>query len=812
MLKNIKTVILLLMSCLATNAQSADKTYSLKSTAGNWEATINSKGAIESLKMCFNGKSTAIPWRTDEWGGPSWQGVDLHKTKSEGLYFEGKKDQQTYSIEYADVEGQLTIIAELKNESNTVFNVAPYARLNIGIDNELKDPATYFQNFFPTLLRCEKTHFWGYFQNPNGQILAIGSPDAVASRQIEYIGQGHRIATSSLDMLHVLPLPPRHPQELTNLAPRASKKWRIILQPISSLSEVTPAIATICKAPSISLDRTTIAPGEQLEIKIYNNIIPLVNITNPSGKELKLPKPLIGKNFIRYVLPSPKIVGNYTITAKGNEKVSEAIFHVRKPWGWYLKQARAEALRMQIKPQKHREGWLGFFSAYWAQLYFPDDKKLAETEKVFKNFYSLMVDTTITDFYHSKPTWDTRPQNTSWIVGMMTARYAATKKIENLEEASKWGDLLIRKFQLPNGAYKGYTALTLGSKFLSELAWYERQLAEKDSVWKARYKRHVLSVKKATANLYSVGDLGDTEGQATYEDNQAGSAWSLLALDALNCTDTTLRRKYIESSLEIQKRHECLTQALIPDGRMRGGTLRFWEAQYDILTTPNMMNSPHGWTMRSQFGALYLYLLTGEERFLNIMNNAMGACVQAIDEKTGTLRWAFVPDPYIEAEQFVQDSAHPGKGKIVKNVIGEQWLPMISDWWRVPEGEIGNLTQFKELGHQGVSQGWSCDNDVHEHFRVLTEEFVPNAFVLEREDGSLRTLNCAVKRKGNTLYVNLPEKVVSRVHFNLKNNYQVVVPFSAEKVKQKVARGMHWVGPGVKAAIAPDLYLSGKIN
>jgi hypothetical protein len=243
----------------------------------------------------------------------------------------------------------------------------------------------------------------------------------------------------------------------------------------------------------------------------------------------------------------------------------------------------------------------------------------------------------------------------------------------------------------------------------------------------------------------------------------------------------------------VQQQHECLTQALIPDGRMRSGTLRFWEAQYDILMLPNMMNSPHGWTMRSQFGAFYLYLLTGEERFLNTMNNAMGACVQAIDEKSGVLRWAFVPDPYIAAQQFVPDSDKPGEGKHISVVVGEQWLPMISDWWRVPDGEIGALTTFRTDTFQQVTQGWSCDNDVHETFRVLADQFITNAFVLERADGSLRTMNCKADRKGATIYITVSEKSVSAVHLNLKSKNTIVIPFATRTVKQTVDKGMRWI-------------------
>ncbi|MGB7395527.1 MAG: hypothetical protein WA913_14145, partial [Pricia sp.] len=738
-----------------------------------------------------------VPWRTDNQGGPTWTDVKLVPVAGENFRFKGRKNDQLYSLEYKDEGGKLKLVAGISNEGSEPLVANPSIALSLGIDHEMKDPKKYFDKFFPTLLRCEKTHFWGYFQNPQGQILTISSPDPVASRQIGYMGMTHRIATSSIDMMHALPLPDRHPQELAELAPGAERKWSIYIQPVDDLDGVLPMVAVNSKAPAVSLARTTVAAGETVQLEIYSATeeTPEVSVQSPSGEIVVLPEPEVSEGRLLFNIAAPEEVGNYIVKAVANGKLTEALFHVRKPWGWYLKQARSEALRMQIKPMMHREGWLGFFSAYWAHTYFPDEQKLEETERVFDNFYSLMVDSTKTDFYHDKPTWHSRPQNTSWMVGMMTARYAATKKIEDLEEAAKWGDLLINKFQKSNGAFEGYTALTLGGKFLRELAFYERPFSEKDLEWKDRYERHMLSVDKASQNLLDVKDLGDTEGESTYEDTQSGSSWSLLALHALNADSPERRSNFLETSLEVQKRHECLTQALIPDARMRNGSLRFWEAQYDILTLPNMMNSPHGWTMRSQFGAFYLYLLTGEERYLNIMNNAMGACAQAIDEKTGTLRWAFVPDPYIDAERFVPDPKNPGQGKRVPEIIGEQWMPMISDWWRVPDGEVAEL-DWKRNGYHGFGQGWSCDNDVHEHFRVLAEQFVPNAFVLEREDGTLRTMNCKVERVANKLFIQLPEDVVSRVHLNLKSAHRIEIDFESNKIEQTVQGGMRWIGPG----------------
>ena len=88
---------------------------------------------------------------------------------------------------------------------------------------------------------------------------------------------------------------------------------------------------------------------------------------------------------------------------------------------------------------------------------------------------------------------------------------------------------------------------------------------------------------------------------------------------------------------------------------MNGATLRFWEAQYDVLIgrSRNMMDSPHGWSAWLIPALWYQYLLTGEEEWLRKTMNIMGSCAQVIDSRTGQLRWAFVPDPYREVTMLV---------------------------------------------------------------------------------------------------------------------------------------------------------------
>ena len=787
-----------------------DSSRRLDSPAGGWTLSVAPDGTIQRLDMTFGDKRINVPWRPqgDKARGPAWAGVELAPVPGDDMRFAGRSGDAEYGLAYRDDAGRLTIDASIRNHGSAPIVAQPHVRLTLGMNQEMKDPRTYFTTFFPTLLRCEQTHFWGYFQTPNGQVLAIASPDAVASWAHGYQGNGHRITTSHLDLLHALPLPPRHPQAISALAAGAAQTWRIILQPVAKLDDVPAAVATLCDAPALSLDRTTAASGETVELTVHRpgSEVPVLTMTDAGGKAWPLPAPRMGGGAVRYTFSAPEAPGEYTIQAVADDKRTEAVLCVRKPWGWYLEQARAEALRMQQKPMMHREGWLGFFNAYWAERYAPDPARLAETEEKFQAFFAAMVDPATGHFYKDRPTWPDRPQNSAWMLGLLTLRAAVTRDVEHLQRAADWADDFIKRFQKPDGAFthgkNSYGALTLGTKFLADLVRLEQ---EHDAVavagngrFAAPIARHLAAIDRAVANLEKVKDLGHTEGEPTYEDNQAGSVWSLLALHALTTDDASRKARQLATSLEVRGRHECLTQALIPDGRMRGGTLRWWEAQYDVLTSPSMMNSPHGWTMRSQFGAIYLYLLTGEERFLNLACNAMGACAQAIDQETGRLRWAFVPDPYVEARQFVPDPERPGQGKHVPTIVGEQWLPMISDWWRVPEGKVAAMR----------SQGWSCDNDVHEHFRWLAEQFVPNAFVLEREDGTLRAWNCRAERAGEMLEIVPAEPVVSRVHLNLREGRRVSVRFAKESFDERVEPGMRWIGPGgafvvpVAAAVA----------
>ena len=351
----------------------------------------------------------------------------------------------------------------------------------------------------------------------------------------------------------------------------------------------------------------------------------------------------------------------------------------RMPWSWYATQARANAVAKPQKASTHTESWYGLFSGYIARRYFPDSALDTAIDAKFAELAPLMY-----DLNKMVPKFQ-RIQNDACWASLLVDRYEATGDRHSLEFAAALADYLIAN-QSPDGAYRNgkahYTCVVYIAKSVMEVMAAEQPLAEKDPVWRTRYDRHAASVRRAVDDLAERLDNIGTEGEATYEDGMIACAYTQLAMYALLQTDSGLRQKYLEAAKKVSSGHRCLSQIVIPDCRMNGGSLRYWESQYDIMTYPNMMNSPHGWSAWRLYGLWYLYQLTGEKEYLRQAMNGLGSCVQLIDFKTGDLRWGFVPDPCVQARVFEQDPVHPGKGVWNQRVIGEQYLPMISGWYR----------------------------------------------------------------------------------------------------------------------------------
>jgi hypothetical protein len=94
-----------------------------------------------------------------------------------------------------------------KNNGHTPFQPNKLG-LRLGINTYMDKYPDWEDKLFPTLLRCETTHFWGYFMGTTGKILTIASPDPIASWSHNYsMGWGtpphqfigHRITSVNLD-------------------------------------------------------------------------------------------------------------------------------------------------------------------------------------------------------------------------------------------------------------------------------------------------------------------------------------------------------------------------------------------------------------------------------------------------------------------------------------------------------------------------------------------------------------------------------------------------------------------------------------
>jgi hypothetical protein len=693
----------------------------------------------------------------------------------------------TYALTYTPTPGSLKVTAEITNRGTTAFS-PEILRLTIGVDAEMVRYPQWRERLFPTLLRCEKTHFWGYFMRPDGIILGLASRDPIASWQNLYNRGGHRIFSSALDLMNQNPQPQRHPQGKEVLAPGASRQWVLHLVPMDSLEDVQPALSRVAGIPMIVLDQPTVEEGHAIAGRLLSpDPIGSLAVVGPSGKRVDCVQD-DGVFLFR-----PPEAGVYTITVRTDSgKVAEAKAACRKPWSWYSRQARINAVRKPQKAGSHTESWYGLFSGYIARLHFPDAELDADIDAKFQELAPLMYDLNEMKPLTTGPAREHlhRIQNHACWASLLVDRYIATGDIKSLEFAASIADFLII-CQSEDGAYRNgnnhYTSVIYLAKSMMEVMQEDAKLAPTDTAWKERLDRHAASVKLAIDELERNLDNIGTEGEATYEDGMIACSYTQLALYALLQNDSDARRKYTAAARKLASGHRCLSQILVPDCRMNGGSLRYWESQYDILTTNvNMMNSPHGWSAWRLYGLWYLYLLTGEGEYLRQTMNGLGACVQLIDFDSGLLRWAFVPDPCVHTELFEEDPARPGHGRHVPRIVGEQYLPMISSWFRAkPDTWVFGYSDGSVLGG-------CCDNDVHEIFKCLGEIALDSAYVIGNSDGSLATWNCsAVRDAAGTIQVKPAEAVVSRVHFNLSESASVSVAFGSGR-NTGVVEPMQW--------------------
>jgi len=766
-------------------------------TGLGWKAKIDGKkGHITEMQILVNGKEETIPFRGDSMGGPSFEGVQLQRVAGKKLTFEGRLGQVVLLLYYQAAGDHLKVICNVRNEGPTAFNPLRL-RLRVGVDGEMHTYPAWDEKFFPTLMRCEKNYAWGYLMSPRGVIVALGVEDPVASEALNYIQEdkkewcwGHQVLTESFDLLHHLPLPSRHPQNLTELAPGESRTWTFHLGGVAQLSSLKPCLAAWLKVPMVELERYTLDAGEETPLTVTSPAgIRSAVLTSEDGRTQKLVLRRLPMGSYRTLLSAPEKTGVYTLTVVAkNGKQSEARFYVRHSWAWYLGKARDWAAQYPPIAGGSAEQYYGYYAAALGSLHVPDKEKDTTLEKIFERRICLMIDTA-KGIPLNQRVLPKRIQNFATMAGILVDYWRATGKMKYLRWASRIGDFLCSdSVQWADGSYRSnqthYTAVIYPAKSMMELAAAEKEAAKKDPEWMTRSEKHLNSATRAAEDLAKRLDNIETEGDMTFEDGMITCSALQLGLCGLTTSRQDLREKMVEAARYMMDKHRCLEQLLIPDCRMRGATLRFWEA-LDVYFSPNqVMNSPHGWTSWKMYAEYYLYLLTGEEKYLTDLMNTMGACAQVINGK-GKLRWGFIPDPYVDSWVCVPDKNNVQGWNHRDSIVGEQYLDVISPWCRPSGGD--QLCDFGQRGGAG-------DNTVYEIFKAMEECALTTAFVIVEPTGEVKSWNCRAQLSdGGRLKVSALEACVEKLHVNTARALQLNVTTPVGEKQFKADPGLQMI-------------------
>ena len=637
--------------------------------------------------------------------------------------------------------------------------------LYTGVDCMMETFPEWNDKLFPTLMRCEKTHFFGYFMSPAGDILGIACCDPIASYKLYYKNKGKGIFSVGLDLINEVKQPERFPNDLKVLRARTKMKRRFVLFKVDKLENFERCVNEAAGLPMIMMDKYTIELGEKIKINGFGIEDELVEIISPSG--MKLNNASVATEY-----------GLYKIKVSSDDKIINSCVYCRKDWAYYLKQARSEALRCPQKATTHCESWYGLFSGYLAAKHYPEKDVDELVEQKFSEIMPYMF-----DFEKGEPkVIPERIQNVSSVISLLVDRYFSNpeKYYSSLEIADRLSNFLADR-QGEDGAFycenTHYTCVIYIAKSIFEL-----YLAEKDIPrLKEKADKHYKMVQCAIDDLVRRLDDIETEGAMTFEDGMISCSALQIAMFALY-QEGEEREKYTKAAEYMLRKHLCVEQKRIPDCRMRNCSIRYWEAQFDILVYKKAYDSPHGWSAWTLYAKYYLYILTGKFEYLADLMDGMGSCVQLIDVD-GVLRWGFMCDPGLETRIWVKDKkiSNGYSGKFEDAVIGEQYMPMISDWFRqdkqIPTGGYLHcpLTLKNEVKKVDI-QGGCCDNDVHEIFKCLEETVLKKVFVHRKANGEIVSYGCCVK-DGEIKLLNHAEKII------LYSDFEETFVYNKEKIK-----------------------------
>ena len=637
-----------------------------------------------------------------------------------------------------------------------------YIDFRCGFDSYMAQYPAWDRQFFPTFLRCEKTHFWGYFSRTDGKKLAVACDGKLVSwrnyyNRVYYDPEnpddpGHRVYTTSLSLFCSLKQPARHPEN--KLEANRVYLFRFVFGICDSFDELNEFYDSVLNIHLLKAKKWTLERGETISIERDGGEYLLAD---ESGNVLDLDKPL-NKS------------GRYYLTHKKGARQSEALFFVREEPIVYLRTGAIAAMKREQFASTNCETYYGFFAIFAYLCECKDEEFLCKAlEKLEVFLHTILTQ----DGDMEKSSNPERIQNYTTVISILTLAYRASRHTKYLDIAEHLAKIFI-KSQADDGAYysKGvhYTCVIYPAKSLFELCAVLKEVGRD-------YKEVYSSAMLACENLRRLKTRIGTEGEHTFEDGMISCESLQLALAGLlNYGEE--RNLYREAAAEVLDMHRCLEIEYAPDARYRGATLRHWEAHYDILCSRNMMTSPHGWTSWKTYAQFYLYELTNNPDYLVAYFDTLGACLQCADTVNEDVNWAFVVDPCVEANKFVESK----NGGILKDdVFGEEYLPCISTWWRADPSVVSVGYGDPRFGYvEGRARGACCDNDVFEHFKCLQE--VGMRAVLHEADNEWIAYNCKIS--DNRIIV--ADKFIKKIRIYSKSNKEVFINGIKYNLKQGV--------------------------
>ncbi len=645
-------------------------------------------------------------FRSDDYGPKFYLETAAERSLVDYRVGEYSANGLDFSVTEQEQDGVLTIALAVSAKTPVA---AKRFGFRLGIDCYMDRYPDWNDKFFPTALRCEQEAFWGVFMSPLGKLLAVCSPRGIVSWKNEYNkldngDVGHRIYTASVELLNTLPLPARHPKSPEAIGPQ-------------------PLTATLYYAAPESLEEA------YAFIERYAGVhVPRVNkFTLEQGEELLI-------DGVPYAGQLQK--GLNTIRQPG---WAELTVYRRGDWLSYLDAARQSAEVCQQHPGTHCESWYGFFSRVEHAKLMGDDALTAAVCRDFDAIFLAQAEETSEGWRMREETLPHRLQNTSSMLSLLADFYELTGDEKYLTWADGLADWLM-SLQVEDGSYRNwgihYTCVIYPAKSMLELA-----LAEQAAGLTQRYETHFASAYRAITDLSIRLDNIGTEGEMTFEDGMISCESLQLGFLATLLPEGEEKAKFTAAAAHVLKKHLCLEQQILPDCRTRGCTLRYWEARYDLNFFENALNCPHGWTSWKTYATYYLYLLTGDVAYLANTMDTLGASVQCVDA-AGELHWGYIADPCVEGLNLVKGCT-PQTVAFEPVVVGEQYLPMLSTWYRQAPDAL--ILQYQESCTDSAKweelYGGTCDNDVHEHFKCLAETVLGKAFIHETATGTV-TYNC----------------------------------------------------------------------